>query len=133
MNYVRGMNPDQLDAGDVLTQLADDAGDQGEALHCTNCLHLITYTGSRTRVDGGHEHHFSNPQGEAFHIGCFRQAPGCRSQGIPTSRYSWFAGCRWSYAVCRGCNEHLGWYYTGQTAFYGLILLKLVPGTPPSS
>ncbi len=64
--------------------------------------------------------------GIVFHIGCFGDAPGCRTTGVPTSEFTWFGGFAWSLALCGNCNAHLGWRYQGaQVSFFGLILDRL--------
>ena len=99
---------------------------EGEHLVCVNCLHRITKNESRISMNGGNEHIFTNPLGETFRLGCFRDAPGCRVFGEPTTEHTWFPGYAWAVAVCGGCGEHLGWQYTGADRFYGLIVKKLV-------
>jgi hypothetical protein len=109
-----------------------DAGDE-RVLHrrlpivCAACGHRITDDGERIEIDGRHDRHCVNPQGYEFHIGCFRRAPGCPVTGAPTLEFTWFPGFAWSYALCGGCGELLGWRYDGADAssFYGLILNRL--------
>ena len=33
--------------------------------------------------------------------------------GVPTTDFTWFAGCAWEFLHCAGCGVHLGWRYTG--------------------
>ncbi|RCK80094.1 MAG: hypothetical protein OZSIB_3598 [Candidatus Ozemobacter sibiricus] len=105
--------------------------DEGRAaprpIVCAACRHPVTSTAERCEMAGHHRHVFTNPAGFVFEIGCFRQAPGCRALGQPTTEYTWFPGWAWQIAVCRGCGEHLGWAYsTGTFArFHGLILERL--------
>ncbi len=95
-------------------------------LFCHQCRAPITTDTERIVVQGGHEHHFRNPMGIEYHIGCFRQAGGCALIGEATAEYSWFAGCHWRAALCRQCREHLGWGFSGRDdSFYGLILNRL--------
>jgi len=82
-------------------------------------------------VDGNHAHTRANPAGIRFTFGCFRDAPGCRCLGAPSGEHTWFAGCRWRIAACGGCGEHLGWAFSGEENFFGLILLRLVSGEEP--
>jgi hypothetical protein len=43
------------------------------------------------------------------------------------AHFTWFAGHVWSFALCRGCKSHLGWFFEkGETTFYGLVLANLV-------
>ena len=47
----------------------------------------------------------------------------------PCSDFTWFRGYDWQVAVCRGCSDHLGWFYSRrETGFWGLILDKMVTG-----
>lgn len=110
---------------------------------CALCGELITYARERTCVQGAHEHRFSNPAGYVFDIGCFRNAPGCRSAGESSEFYSWFDGFSWRYTLCRACGAHLGWHFTASGpggvspeagGFFGLILNRLTgrPEAPPA-
>lgn len=109
--------------------LAEDRRERrGRQLLCAACGHRITTEATRIEMDGRHQHHCVNPHGYAFDIGCFAAAPGCRVCGAPTLEFTWFAGFAWSYALCGGCNELLGWRYDGSdgSSFYGLILNRIV-------
>lgn len=46
--------------------------------------------------------------------------------GEPTSYFSWFSGYLWQFALCRECGAQMGWFYDGQSKFYGLIKEQLV-------
>jgi len=97
------------------------------ALSCSNCLYPITRVDEKTAVAGAHEHVFANPEGVIFEIGCFRLAPGCEEVGPSTLEFTWFDGYAWQAVVCRGCMNHIGWFYSGSGgSFYGLILNRLV-------
>ena len=95
-------------------------------LLCRFCRLAVTDESERLAVAGEHAHTRSNPHGITFCFGCFAGAPGCVAIGAATLEHSWFAGCRWRIAVCRGCGEHLGWLFTGAHRFFGLILGRLV-------
>jgi hypothetical protein len=98
-------------------------------LRCAVCGHRVTSPTLRIEVQGDHRHTFANPAGIAFHIGCFRAAPGCAPVGPSSSEYTWFPGYRWQIAVCQHCQTHLGWHYEGDdgvSSFYGLILCRLL-------
>lgn len=98
-----------------------------EAIYCKACGIAVTSRGQKISVQGSHSHTFFNPAGIVFEVGCFRQAPGCYTAGEPSSEFTWFAGHVWSFALCRGCSAHLGWFFEmGAAAFYGLILTNLV-------
>jgi hypothetical protein len=67
-----------------------------------------------------------NPGGWVYELGCFLEAPGCRSEGEPTEEHTWFAGHAWRIALCVECGTHLGWRFDGTSgAFWGLILERL--------
>jgi hypothetical protein len=107
--------------GDVLIE-------EEEILLCAACGNSITANGQRISVDGGHEHTFVNPGGYLFHVGCFKEAPGCLQVGRSTTEFAWFRGSSWKHAVCGSCLENLGWvfHYPSQNRFYGLILDMLI-------
>jgi hypothetical protein len=114
-----------LPAVEVLSREGEEPSRERRLL-CKICGHYIT---SRDRVieqAGSHVHVFTNPAGVTFRIGCFSSAPGCLNAGEPTEDYTWFPGFAWSFAVCAGCMNHLGWLYeSGTSGFYGLILENL--------
>lgn len=102
-------------------------------IRCAACGHPVTHEGARVSVHGAHEHRRVNPSGVDFHVGCFSEAPGCVGEGTPTSFWTWFPGYAWRLAHCRGCGAHLGWEFTGERAFWGLILPRLRPPDPPGT
>jgi len=101
-----------------------------DALYCRECGHLVTR--KRWLLDRGQpEHRLTNPVGVVFTVICFSEAPGASQFGNPTRQHTWFEGYDWCFALCRGCEAHLGWYYnaTGYPAdFYGLIKNNLSTG-----
>lgn len=101
--------------------------EEKELLYCAYCLNLITSGDQRIRMEGSHEHAFSNPAGITFNIGCFQSAQGTVTQGIPTEEFTWFKGFQWCMAHCSGCLKHIGWQYiqSGHGGFWGLILNML--------
>ncbi len=101
-------------------------GGDGAPITCRKCGHLITTAAARREVAGQHVHTRLNPHAFVFLFGCFSQAPGCVVHGTPTDEATWFAGCRWQYAHCARCLEHLGWCFSGAEDFCGLVLEKLV-------
>ena len=76
-------------------------------------------------VNGRHEHAFFNPAGIAFEIRCFHAAPGTALHGAASAEFTWFAGYRWRIALCATCHTHIGWLFTGDDLFYGLIAHQL--------
>lgn len=94
---------------------------------CRKCAAAITTDADRCEIDGRHVHLRLNPHAFAFLFGCFRQARGVSALGAPTSDATWFAGSQWQYAMCANCGTHLGWVFTGASAFFGLVLERLAP------
>ncbi|MCP4219275.1 MAG: hypothetical protein GY765_31870 [bacterium] len=95
-------------------------------LVCKKCNHVITSADKGIEIAGLRIHVFRNPVGVVYRIGCFSASEGCLVMGDPTSEFTWFPGYRWSYAVCMGCMQHLGWFYQASDShFYGLILNHL--------
>ena len=66
-----------------------------------------------------------NPAGIVYEIGCFRRAPGCLPFGPSSGEFAWFSGYIWQVVYCRGCQQHLGWMFSGEDRFFGLIVNKL--------
>ena len=99
---------------------------KGGKLRCRCCAHVVTFDSQRISVADSHSHHRSNPSGMEYHFQCFSNAPGCSARGPATFEFTWFQGYRWQIAVCKGCSEHLGWYFRGPSSFYGLITARLI-------
>jgi hypothetical protein len=103
-----------------------DVADE-RAIRCATCGHPITTAAAKISVHGAHEHRRVNPAGVDFHLGCFRDAPGCAVEGVATTFWTWFPGYAWRPASCAGCLSHLGWAFGGEgSAFFGLILPRLI-------
>ncbi len=95
-------------------------------LYCAACKLPVTDQEQRIAMLGAHAHSCINPHGLTFHIGCFREAPGCAVAGEATTEHTWFPGCAWRIAHCTHCRAHLGWAFESATgSFYGLILNRL--------
>lgn len=95
-------------------------------LRCAACGHAITDRDAAIALQGGHEHHFVNPHGHAFHVGLYDRAPGVVRVGEPVAFYSWFPGLPWQLVACGACRVHLGWAWGDDVGrFYGLILPRL--------
>lgn len=105
-------------------QSAETAG--GKKLCCRACRNVITDEAQGVSIDGDHVHTRTNPAGITFRFGCFQRAPGCSEIGTASGEHTWFSGCRWRIAVCRGCGRHLGWSFQGAQSFFGLILGRLI-------
>jgi len=100
----------------------------GKAIRCAYCKTIITYQGNAEIIQGRHVHHFTNPGGYEFTLGCYRRA-WCNVVGRPMLEWTWFSAHTWQYALCPQCQEHLGWFYhcsSEDSAFFGLILDRLI-------
>ena len=120
---------------DVESPLQDDQAEKLEdpgRLLCRECGEPITSRADETPVAGSRVHRRTNPAGVSFTFGCFGAAPGTTVVGPATDEHSWFAGCVWSFALCGGCAEQLGWLFEGADRFYGLILDRLVEEARPT-
>ena len=100
--------------------------EEDHRIFCVNCPNPVTHRDQRIAVRGNHAHTCRNPHGLVFVIGCFREAPGCKSESVSTAEHSWFAGYQWSIVYCGQCDRHLGWRFSSPAnLFYGLILDRL--------
>lgn len=95
---------------------------------CLSCHKKITEEKERFLYDGKTEFQFTNPDGFVFDIITFRTADGCREEGLPTLENTWFKDHSWSFAFCSRCGLHLGWKYSGEFNFFGLIKSRIVKG-----
>ncbi len=107
--------------------MADDSH-QDRHIICRRCGYRITQGSKRITVQGAHQHHFANPHGLVFCIGCFSTAPGCAYAGSFSNEFTWFKGYSWRLAVCGACLVHLGWLFVSAAGsrFNALILDQLV-------
>lgn len=110
------------------TRTAVAVGDAEGDWLCASCLSRIANERDRFKYDGKDQFSFCNPDGLRFHIMTFSVINGCRQSGVPTLEYTWFPGHAWSLCQCAACGQHLGWYYTGEHQFAGLIIDRLVRG-----
>lgn len=97
------------------------------AFHCAGCITRVCLESDLISVAGNRQHRFVNPAGYEFEIACFASA-NCTVEGEPTREHTWFADHDWSLANCRNCGRQLGWFFSGATRFYGLILARLILG-----
>jgi hypothetical protein len=93
---------------------------------CAWCLQRVANERDRFQYEGKDEFTFDNPEGIRFEIITFLQTLSCRQTGRPTLEHTWFAGHAWSFCQCAECGQHLGWFYTGQHEFVGLIKSRIV-------
>ena len=113
----------------LLAQLHSDLQMRcGDILLCGFCHAPIVRIDDTIPAGGGHQFHYTDPDGLQFQVGCYRQAPGCDIVGRVVAADFWFRGFSRQRAVCGDCNEHLGWHYQRgeQRDFFGLILDKLM-------
>ena len=111
----------------VIDRLLDRTTHRGD-VQCASCRWPISSVDARIEMSGRHDHHFVNPLGYEFHIGCFDEALGCAISGNAAAADSWFPQFRWQYASCSRCAKHLGWYFQSSEGihFYGLILDRIL-------
>lgn len=100
--------------------------EQQKGLLCRHCRLLITTTKERQDKTGKHLHTFFNPAGVVYEIGCFKRAPGCVPFGASSTEFAWFKGYSWQIVYCRGCQQHMGWMFSGEDQFFGIIVNKLI-------
>lgn len=121
---LKGERPGESDARSPKTAQPVE-GIRPGSLCCTRCGRSITDEAARIEVGGSHTHTRMNPGGFVYRFGCFSCAPGCRAIGEPSGEYPWFSGHTWQLAVCSGCAAHLGWLFSGEASFFGLVLERL--------
>ena len=131
MNVIRHLKEEPEGEEQWRTAAEDQCGPEEEDepwVRCKNCFRAVTGQRSWITIQGRSVHHFFNPHGLLFEIGCFSNAPGCSTSGPFTAEFTWFEGCFWSPALCKQCRDHLGWkFISGQgSEFFGLILDKLL-------
>ncbi len=107
----------------------DDSG----KIRCRSCHQVITDREQGIHQNGSHFHTCTNPHDHCFRFACYQEAPGCTQAGSASYEHSWFAGHSWQIALCGACGEHLGWLFTGENCFYGLIINRLVDENQPSA
>jgi hypothetical protein len=112
-------NPPVQDPG-LVAMPNPSTGVAGDWL-CAWCLNPVAHEQDRFKYEGRDEFTFSNPEGIRFEIITFLQTRGCLESGPPTLHYTWFPGHAWSFCHCDRCGQHLGWFYSGQHQFVGLI------------
>ena len=108
---------------------ANSATDRANAraFYCAACVSQVCADSDLISVAGARQHRFINPVGIEFEIACFAAA-ACTVEGEPTCEHTWFAAHAWSVANCRNCGRQLGWFFSGASCFYGLILDRLIFG-----
>ena len=120
---------DSRTLGDIDNELSVDSKlekSSSRQLCCAVCRFPITHYTQATKIEQKHIHLKRNPSGNLFRFGCYRNASGCGHFGEFTHEYTWFNGYKWCNALCLSCNTQLGWCFTGEQTFYGLIVEQLV-------
>lgn len=110
-----------------LASMVEDALHEKKGyVYCAVCSHVVSHVDHRIVVNGSHDHHFTNPHGFRFHVGCYAEALGCAISGDPMAADTWFPGFRWRLAACEECRQHLGWFFASPDAnFYGLVVDRI--------
>ena len=93
---------------------------------CAVCNAPITDDRYQIQINGQHQFTKTNPQNHSFTFGCFSDAVGCKRSGQLTEADTWFSGYSWRFAHCKNCSAQLGWQFSGEMMFYGLILEQLI-------
>jgi hypothetical protein len=108
-------------------KLDDDTHAKKGYVYCATCSHVVSHIDHRIEVGGSHEHHFVNPHGYRFDVGCYREALGCTVTGHPVAADTWFPFYRWRHAHCEECAIHLGWFFANADnhSFFGLIVNQI--------
>ncbi|WP_138774301.1 cereblon family protein [Desulfohalovibrio reitneri] len=117
--------PDERDAPVDFDEPEEDGGGEEDDLLCAACGLPITRRVYAIERGGGHRHTFANPHGLVFEVAVYGPAPGATGLGPRSHEFSWFPGHAWQVVVCARCNIHLGWRFTGETAFHGLLPSRL--------
>ncbi|MBF0380134.1 MAG: hypothetical protein HQL69_03895 [Magnetococcales bacterium] len=119
------------ESGKISTYSEDESDleslNEGKYLYCKLCNNKITNELEKITMGGKIEHTFFNPNGNLFHISCFKEASGCQAVGVISTEFSWFPGFAWQIVCCLRCREHLGWLFIKgeDSCFFGLILTRL--------
>jgi hypothetical protein len=111
---------------DLQTRTEPELGNPEGDWLCAWCLNGVANERDRFQYNDQDEFTFTNPERIRFEIVIFSETRGCRQTGQPTLEHTWFPGHAWSYCQCGECGQHLGWYYTGQDQFVGLIKERIV-------
>ena len=117
-NFQPDLSPDQDPDFDYLTE-------ENKKLFCSFCKNHVTDIDEAISINGAHTHTFTNSAGFTYTINCYQAAPGCSILGESTNEFTWFSGYEWQIVVCHSCREQLGWLFSNDNQFYGLIRDRL--------
>ncbi len=130
MNWLASSEPEPpvlvVAEPEMASRTAPAESDTAGGWLCSWCLNRVSNDKDRFQYSGQDEFSFANPEGIRFAIITFTQTLGYREQGEPTLDHTWFPGHAWTYCHCERCGRHLGWHYTGQHDFAGLIKDRIV-------
>ena len=96
--------------------------DEDDPIRCRRCREALAPRSARIELSPDT---FVSPEGLVFELLGVRVAPGCTAVGTPTHSWTWFPGCAWQVALCRGCGAQVGWTYSGASTFAGLIRARV--------
>ena len=96
--------------------------DEDDPIRCRRCREALAPRSARIDLSPDT---FVSPEGLVFELVGVRVAPGCATVGTPTRYWTWFPGCAWQVALCRGCGAQVGWTYSGASTFAGLIRARV--------
>ena len=112
------------------TQVDAPIRDDEVWVRCIKCHSVLSSEEERTRINQATSHRCMNPHGHFFHVECFNDAVGAIVRGEAETFWSWFTGYAWQISECRGCGEHIGWYFSrGDAGFFGLITDRITSGS----
>jgi hypothetical protein len=118
----KGKGADQQKPGSV--ELPQESETETErCIRCKECNHILTNPDLAIEP---YEGTYRNPLGFSFHVVFFSDAGGVRDLGSPTTLDTWFPGYGWSFAQCRQCGQHVGWWWSGPGRFIGLIATRIL-------
>jgi len=129
-SLLKVFNFDKKESTDISTLIYNKDSavlEEDKNIYCRICANIVTTKNEQIKIEGGHEHTFTNPHGFVYHITCYKKAIGAQALGEETAEFSWFRDYVWCYAICAHCRVHLGWrYYAAKSdTFFGLILDRL--------
>ncbi|XP_026466824.1 protein cereblon-like [Ctenocephalides felis] len=87
--------------------------EKSDSLCCKNCQSKIAKTSDLFAMSNdGIQSHYCNPEGWIHETFTVMRASEVRLHGHKSTRASWFPGYAWTIALCKSCNQHVGWQFT---------------------
>jgi hypothetical protein len=102
-----------------------DATGQERAVRCRACGAPLASERDRMPLEGAATRSYVNPAGLVYEVAAFQRAAGCRVEGDPSTFWTWFPGHAWQLALCGRCGAHVGWAFSGPSAFFGLLVERI--------